>query len=35
MEGFSFGILGYVFRVLYLNRVSFLPLLTLHFWCDP
>ena len=23
------------FRVSYLNRVSFLPVLTLHFWCDP
>ena len=26
---------GMFFRVLYLHRVSFLPLLTLHFWCDP
>ena len=26
---------GMFFRVSYLNRVSFLPVLTLPFWCDP
>ena len=26
---------GMFLRVSHLNRVSFLPVLTLHFWCDP